>query len=451
MIRSYEQGQGAAAPLEPASTAVAGAAIGEDAAHEPQASLDSITASGERVIFHWGLGVCPEWLVPDGVDPAGGGARVYPDNETPRVLARGEQLLMTAGCVLGLRVVAVPSGPTQTSDGFAGFESGGGAGRVELAVTYSNSDGDTVTVLAAVEIQASDEVYSAEPEALHEALQLEQAAAVPVAEQDAALQALYARGLDVLSTWEMRVTGSPRLVDAAVVELTRQVLVEQDSSNYPSAMYTEAGQTYEQLPSDYPIERLSLADQGGGTLAIRAALLEHGRALGPAIATWSSGDECSAPLSEWIDYDAGTGDGDPPPYATFGLTRVQVPYGSPAEARFPAMQTGSYARGVPQGDDWSEATGVIPVITVWRVRGTNAVFELCGGDPTSEVWACLDLSVSTDDVWVTRVVPGWLEVGEAPDRAPPLRIFARQSAIPAIGLPDFGAQVRYVGVYFRRR
>lgn len=445
--RQLELPEGGGPPNLPDPTAVPTLATGTQPPHDGLRALDTLPGSGHRTIFEYGLRGGDSFLVLNG-EPADvhPGVRMYPDTDTPRIVGRMIGVPMTPGHFLGIDLVALPSGPTQRDDGSSGYEEDGRGGSVRLEVTYSNGV-DTVNSSCELAVVGSEETEAAEPAAAHESLLTSSATAIPWGlDPDADHAEKFSRGNDVTASWVLKIFGSLRPVDLVVVERGVGITVDQASAKWPTAMYAEAGQAYEEIPSDYPIEQLTSTDPGAGTNSIRRALLEHGRQLGPMIAWWGSGTEHAHSLFEWIDYDGGSGDNEAPPVEAEGTAELQVPYLVPADPRFPGWCAAHYARQVDHGDEWLDGrTGVLPVWVALYVRGDAAEYSIKSGDPMGEEWSAIELS-TTAGTWEWVLEPGWLEVGTGPEDSPVVRLYGRETTL----LPgSLGWLVRYLGVFMR--
>jgi hypothetical protein len=426
------------APALPATSMPALAVIEPDGPHQAMAALDTLVSSC-RVLAGTGLYGCSTFTTPDG-EPAEymGSPRIYFDEVTSRIGPRMYNVPLTPGHVVELRVLALPSGPTQLDQGTNDFVESGRGGTITMEVTYTNAALDTVTKTVSVSPPASVALYGAEPASCHSALSWHAAAAWPWAALPSAAD---------IEKWSMatasivvRYEGSPRVVDLAVVERPSQIVVDVESSLWPTAMYTQAGQPYAELPSDYPIERLSTLDAGGGLEAIHRALEQHGKQLGPCLAWWSSAREELNTLSSWISYD-GTGDDEAPAVSGTGSTFTNIPYSTaPPLSGLPGFMLGGYARQARDGNAWLDGrTGVLPVWLVVYSDAPTGVFQFRAGD--SE-WSAVNVAGSaTGFDWT--IAPGWIEVGVGPEDAPIGRFYCKT--------PSGTWYVRAAGCFMRKR
>jgi len=432
------------APASPPVAAVPLQATSLGVAHESLLALDTLHGASCRVLLEAGLRGGDQFLVLSGDDPTDT-VRIYPDKDTPRVVGRAYQIPLTPGHFVGLDVVALPSGPTQYTPGPSSFLPDGAGGRVEMAVTYTNSDAQTVTVTVGVDLEASIEVFAAEPAAAWASLIEKSATAIPAGplQPSAAWWERWTRGEDVLVDIVVSYIGSPRVVDLVVVERPHQIFVDTTSDRWPSAIYSQVG-PLDNPPSDYPIQQVAAADPAGGTESIRRALSSHGRELGPCLFGWSCATEHTATLDDWVSYDTGTGDDEAPPDSATGTTETLVGTDlSGATANHPAWIAGHYARQVDHGDDFLD--GRVGVLPVWvaaycRVSGGTGTYRLVTVEGWSEItWT----TASTSWAWV--VTPGWLELGTGPEDAPPVRIHRSNDDVSE------DAEIRYAGVFARVR
>ena len=428
-----------AAPVRPLSV------LEPDGPHEGLVALDTLMSASRRIVHELGLRGGDRFLVPSvtAFDP-GPSDRIYPDATTARVVARGRNLPLAPGHALGLDLVALPSGPTQVTNGSNGWEEGARVGAVRLTVTYANGV-DTITQVAEIDVVASGEPNGEPVAPYSNFLELSAIASPLPLNPSATDEEKFTRGVDVVADWILEYIGSPRPVDLAVVEVPISITVDQASARWPSAMYTEGAGPFFELPTDFPVEQIDAADPGAGSVAIRRGQLEHGRELGPLLAQWTSGTEHIGTILDWVSYDTGTGDDEAPPAGQTGTVEFLVPFEAPPFATAPGWCIGHYARQVPHGDDFFDGrTGVLPVWVTAYVRGDAAVYSLRSADPAAVQWSAIEFT-STADAWEWVVIPGWLEIGVSSEDAPILRLYARETADE----DATGALVRYLGVHFR--
>ncbi len=417
------------APALPARSMTALAVIEPDGPHQAMAALDTLVSSC-RVLAGTGMYGCSTFTTPDG-EPAeySGSPRIYWDEVTPRVVLRMGPVPLTPGHIPELRVLALPSGPTQLDTGTNDFVESGRGGTITMRVTYTNGDAETVTKEVAVSPPASQALYGAEPASCHDALSWHVAAAWPWANLPSAVDLeKWTRGADVKVTIVVSYEGSPRVVDLAVVERPAQIVVDVEASEWPTAMYTEAGQPYAELPSDYPISRLSTLDAGGGLEAIHRALEQHGKQLGPCLAWWSAAREEYGTLLAWVSYD-GTGDDEAPAVTGNSTSFRNIPFSlAPPLAGLPGFMLGGYARQARDGNAWLDGrTGVLPVWVVAWAKGTAGATQIQfrAGD---DEWSAINLEApSGPSAWGLWIAPGWVEVGVGPEDAPIGRFYAKDS------------------------
>lgn len=421
---------------------VPGEMLNPDAPHQAMRSLDTLVSSC-RVLGTWGLQGSAFFSILDGDSPVyDPGDRKYPDAETARVVLRLSSIPITPGHVVGLDVVALPSGPNQYQPLSNEWAESGRGGTVTMTVTYTNSDAETITAVAGVTPSASDRVYGAEPANGHASLETYSATATPFGLVPSAVdREKFARGGDVLVDVVVEYAGSPRVVSFAVVERPAAMVVDMGSAEWPSAMYAAGGAAYEQLPSDYPVEQLTSSDPGGGVEGLRRALEQHGLQLGPCLAWQSSGRE-GVDMLTWLDYDDGTGEDEAPPFTSSSSSFIFLPYGAAlASAQFPGFQLGGYARQARDSDEWFDGrTGVLPVWATVYAYAKEGVFQWRTG--LSE-WSAINID-ATGEAWGWFIKPGWIEVGTAPDDAPVARLLGK----------DTGAaswRWRYGGLFHRQR
>jgi hypothetical protein len=416
------------------------AVIEPDGPHQAMAALDTLVSSC-RVLAGTGLYGCSTFTLPDG-EPAtyDGSPRIYPDETTPRIGPRMYNVPLTPGHVVELRVLALPSGPTQIEGEPNYFTESGRGGTITMSVTYTNADAETVTKEVSVSPPASQALYGAEPASCHDALSWHAAVALPWKNVPSAAD---------IEKWSMATAtivisyeGSPRVVDLAVVERPSQIVVDVESSTWATAMYTQAGQPYAELPSDYPIERLSTLDAGGGLEAIHRALEQHGKQLGPCLAWWSAAREEYDTLMDWISYDGGTGDDEAPAVTGNSADWRNIPYSTaPPLSGLPGFMLGGYARQARDGNAWLDGrTGVLPVWLVAYADGaTNSAVQFRAGD---DEWSAVNVAMGAGEGWV--IAPGWIEVGVGPEDAPIGRFYARDLASGTWAC-------RAAGAFFRKR
>lgn len=427
------------APTLPASSMPPLALIEPDGPHQAQVALDTLGRSC-RVLAGTGLHGSGTFTVLDGDAFMYVGARKYPDEETPRVVARMESVPLTPGHVVELRLLALPAGPTQHELASNEFIEGGKGGTITLEVTYDNGT-DTRTVTTSIATPGSLALYGAEPAACHFAITRHAAPAWPWAALPSAVDLeKWTRGTDVTVSFVVRYIGSPRVLDLQVVERPSQIVVDTASSEWPSNMYTNAGQPYSELPSDYPITQLSSSDPGGGLTAIRRALQQHGARLGPCLAWWSSAKELAGTLPAWNSYDGGTGDDEAPPATSNNTAFRNIPYTTaPPLSGLPGFMLGGYARQSGAGNAFLDGkTGVLPVwLVVYGDGNTTATVQFRAGD---DEWSAIDVPLPGAYGW--SIAPGWIEVGIGPEDAPIGRFYAKDSAGTAWYVRDAGVFMR---------
>jgi hypothetical protein len=428
------------APSLPTSSMPALTLLEPDGPHQAQAALDTLPRAC-RVLAATGLYGSPTFTVLDGDDPVYVGARKYPDEETERVVLRMSSVPITPGHVLELRVLALPGGPMQHETGTNDFIEGGRGGSVVLTVTYANADPSSVIVTTSVSPPPSEAIYGAEPASGHDALSWHTAIAFPWAALPSAVDLeQWTRGGDVTVSFAVSYVGSPRVVDLQVVERPAEIVVDIASSEWPTAMYTGAGEPYPVLPSDYPITRISTADPGGGLDAVRRALEQHGAQLGPCLAWWTSAREKASTIMTWISYDGGTGDDEAPPVTGTSTDFRNIPYSTaPPLPQLPGFLLGGYARQARDGAAWfDEGTGVLPVWLVAYGKGdTNGSVQFRAGD---DEWAAINVPLAVGYAWA--VVPGWTEVGIGPEDAPIGRFFGIVTGVATWSVRDAGVFMR---------
>jgi hypothetical protein len=437
-------GQTLAAPVLPATSMPAQAMLEPVGPHQAQRALDTLVSSC-RVLGTWGLQGSGMFSIPAAATPTyETDPRIYPDDSTARVVLRLYRIPLTPGHVVGLDVLALPSGPTQYSPETGQWDENGRGGHVTITVTYRNADADTATGSASVTPTGSDRVFGAEPALALGALESYAVTTTPFGLiASAANREKFARGIGVLVDVVVSYTGSVRIADFAVVERPSAMIVDTTSDEWPSNMYASSGTPYADLPSEYPVEQLTTSDPGGGLEAIRRALEQHGQQLGPCLAWQSSGRE-GADILTWLGYDDGTGDDEAPAINSSSTSYVVLPYGAAlASTHFPGFQLGGYARQARDGDVFFDArTGVLPVWAVVYGRGDNATFKWQTG---LTEWSAVTLPFASGSFgWVIR--PGWVEVGTAPDDAPVARLLTKDNQIGGVI-----AGWRYAGLFFRPR
>lgn len=420
----------AGAPTIPQPRAQALEAQSRIVAHDSMRALDTLVGSGERVLLEFGLRGGNKFLIPSGTNPDSG-SRVYPDKDTPRVVGRLDSVILTPGHFIGVEILALPSGPLQVeiTDTPPDFDDDGAGGQVEIEVTYVNSDAQTVTCKAAVDLAASDQLYAAEPPNAYYAMINKKATAIPVPFIPSADHwQKWTRGFDVKASVVVRYIGSPRVIDGVIVEHKNTIVVDQADTRWPSAMYTHAGAPYIAHPGDYPVTQLNASDPGGSVAAIRRALHSHGRALGPFLFDWTSATEHIGDIEDWVSYFDGSGDDEAPAASMTGTTPTLLPWGLTSEsANNPGWSTACYARQVDHGDRFFDGrTGVLPVwFTAYvKVSAGTGTYRMRTG--ISPAWSEIYFT-TTNTSWHWKLEPGWLEVGTGPEDAPLARLWVNNS------------------------
>jgi hypothetical protein len=434
------------APSIPLPAAVPLQATSPDVPHDVLRGLDTLHGASSRVLLELGLRGGDRFLVRTGVDPTDT-VRTYPDKTTPRVVARASAIPLTPGHFVGVDVAALPSGPTQYTPGPSSFLPDGAGGRVEVEVTYTNGDAQTVTTTVTISLEPSVELYAAEPPNPWASMLYRSATAIPDGplEPTASWWERWTRGGDVTVSFVVSYIGSPRVVDLVVVERPSVIFVESTSDRWPTAVYAQGGQPLATPPSDYPIEQVTGTDPAGGTASIRRALYAHGRELGPVLVGYSCATEHVGDLDDWVSYDTGTGDDEAPPATATGTTETLVGFEllSGTGVEMPAWIVGHYARQVDHGDDFLDGrTGVLPVwvAAYCRVSGDTGTFRAVTGEGWSEI-----AFLVTSTTWGWTYTPGWLEVGTGPEDAPALRLWRVN------GDAAEDTEIRYWGIFARVR
>jgi hypothetical protein len=431
------------APELPAPSMPALAMLEPEAPHLAMRSLDTLVSSC-RVLGTWGLQGSAAFAVPDGDSPEyDPGDRIYPDEDTPRTVLRLYAIPITPGHVVGLDVLALPSGPTQYQPTTDEWKESGRGGQIRALVTYYNSDAETVDASAVVTPSASVDIYGAEPASHHDNIETYSATANPFGFVPSMVdRQKFARGGDVLVDVVLTYTGSPRGVDVAIVERPAALVVDQADSEWPSAMYSAGGEPYESLPSEFPVTSVSSSDPGGGLTAVRRALEQHGRQLGPCLAWMTSARESAGSMLSWLSYDDGTGDDEAPAVTSISSTFEQLPFlAPPPTAQSPGFQLGNYARQARDCDEFLDGrTGVLPVWATIYADATAGQFQWRVG---VDEWSSINLEV-TGAAWDWFIVPGWVEVGVSPDQSFIARLLGRDSLGSLWGW-------RYAGLFFRQR
>jgi hypothetical protein len=428
-------------PHQPPSEAVPLQATDRGPLHRASKALDTLPPSGARVLFEWGLQGSSKFLVADAV-PYGGGAQVYPDLDTPRVVARLEGVPLTAGHFVGCRLTAIPSGPSVFLE-LALFEYVGAGGSVIVEVTYTNSDAQSVTSTFELDCPASQLLYAQEAPNPYAAMFTREGVAFPTPLNPSVAEwQKWSRGGDVLASVVVKEVGAPRIVDATIVEMPREIVVDRADSVWPTCMYSHASLPYQQTPSDYPIEQLSSTDPGGGFTALRRALYSHGRQLGPFLFGYTFTRSHEFPLAEWVSYDGGTGDDEGPPCTVNGTTPTSCPFATTTPGdHVPGWDLSHYARQVDHGDQFLDGrVGVLPVWVYARCKVSAGVgtFEL----RTDGVgWSAITWKTAST-TWADVLTPGWLETGIGPEDAKKARLWISNS-----GAND--TSIRYLAVFFR--
>lgn len=405
------------------------AAGGDDAfattPHAVQLGADSQPGTAQRVLGHVSLSGATHWLVPDG-DATTSASRVYPDKSTPRTLSRASSLPLSPGCLVGIHVVAAPSGPCQRSDGEGGFEEDASVGIVRARVTYREPLGTTIEAEAVVAIPPSGEALNAEPSDVFTSLLLLEALAEPeIADDDLAAWSLWL-GVDVVADIELELVGSPRPVDIAIVEVARAVVVPNTIADpWPVAMYCdENGTPFEQPATTWPLVSLDASlDKSLGVLALAEAIASHGDRLGPVLWWWSAGEgaEGTGTLADWI------ADGGAPPLVLDANVWLHVATGEWSESdQMPGALAASHASAVVRSGEEALGlrTGTLPVWIAarFRVAGTGSA-ELRVSTSDWDAYVLTRSSMSFG--WA--VAAGHIEVGASPETATTLRAYMRSS------------------------
>lgn len=421
-------------PIVPEPTASALELIDIDTPHDTLLALDTFVAS-RRVLARLGLDGGKRFVVPDGTSPTSG-SQVYPDNTTPRVALRLEHVELTPGSLVRMDVLWAPAGPTQRSDGGGGWELDEVAGSVRATITYRSPDAEENEAIITLEAEPSEEPNGAEPGNVIGSLARATKLAVPtIIDDDPAEWSKWTRPgveCDVV----LEVIGSPRIVDVALVEQPWSTTSEL-ADEWAGPLYgDDDGNPHPQPIHEWPQTQASTDDRGDGIVAIAEAIATHGDQLGPVLVAWSSANEGDS-LADWQTDDEAV------PFIATGTSQQQLVSGEELSSTSSAWATGSHGAPLVQsGDDaLARRTAVLPV-WIWaymRVAGTGTGYLRVA---TSD-WDSYTLE-TTSLAWEAKRVPGWLEVGTAPEDQRQLRAHAYAS----VGGLD--VETRYVLIQRRR-
>lgn len=410
-------------PTVPDPIAVPLAQTSADVPHQQLLACDTIVGHGRRVLWMLDMQGATNFLVPDGEDTESG-TRIYPDQDTPRVVGR-VQAELSPGSLVQLHVLAAPSGPTQLAETPSEFVPDHGGGTVRAVITYTSADGlETKEVVALVPIPKSLLAFGAEP--TNVVMAATRGSSMPLPGPLIPNEEEWAKWLGAGVRLEARIEyiGSPRVLECALLE--RPVSVYADvADDWPTALYVDSsGDPLGAPASEYAIVQASLLDKGYGTHAIEEAIVAHGDLLGPVLWTWSSATEHLHDLQEWISYDTGaTGDDEAPAFTVEGDVPAKLPTSS-------GWSTAGHGPTIEQsGEEMLDLrTGVLPVWIAawWKVSASphEGVLEVGSSD-----WDRVQLTTdSTDYVW--SIVPAFLEVGSNPedDRRPTATLCTNNAA-----------------------
>ena len=405
--------------------------------HAAARGTDSILASGRRVLARYGLRGDSEWkLVPDGSDPTSG-SQIYPTSDTARVVMRATEIPLTPGYLVRLDVLALPSGPTQQSDGLGGYELDVALGQVIAYVTYRSPDGLVEhDVEAAIDIPASAAPFAAEPDGAVAAALTRTVVAVPQVVDAGPEQWAEWSAVGVEVDIRVEVVGACRVIDLALVEQPARVVCSLDDA-WPSPLYADGlGAAWAQPITSWPQTQISADDKGGGVVALAEGVAAHGDLLGPVLWSWSSGSEGDT-LANWLAAN------EAPAFTSSGTTARHVPTSSSSPGDLPAALTGCQGATLLQsGDDaLGRRTGVQPVwiAAYMRISGTGTAYLRV---ETSDLDSYTLETTSLVFEWVR--VAGWLEVGASPEDSREIRAWLDAS------VGGINGEVRYIQISRRQ-
>jgi hypothetical protein len=263
--------------------------------HQQFLAQDRILGSGRRILLRAGLaGSATEWRVPTS-DPEGTGLETHPQATDEYTVARATQVPLTPGHVLRLYVAYLPAGMTQTFDAGEGEWVGSGSqGSLKLTTTWRAQGGWELTSTTQIPLAGSGLTDGAPPGSAGGQWVAARTASQRIVPGDIQTVLTYERHSAPGSTVDLELehVGSPRIIDACVVEEPLEAAREISRNTWtPAHLYTANASPLTRYPARYPVREVSADDPALGTETLQEVTREIGKQLGPALWSWSSANE----------------------------------------------------------------------------------------------------------------------------------------------------------------
>lgn len=341
--------------------------------HQMLKAQDRPVKASARILMSYGLAGETSWRHGDadisGIDTAdlysvGEGVLSYSVPFPPLTLERElhavEDVPITPGCVLELRVVAISAGAT-----FGTYQSGGAdepvntgtSGAIRMDVDWASGDGSsTDSVATTIEFPGESAASGslADSEAAVWGAMVERSATnrpSSLAVSKSGISTWSATGTTVSIT--LTAVGNVRIVDAAVVEVPAFYGRDDGIPVGPAHPYGDTGSQLASFPDEYPIEGPSSGDRRFGAQHTLNVAARHELDLGPALFSWTAVREglYRAP-SAWSPFSS------PPtmteePWVVDGTTETtlgEADTGTSSTAPRVSVAAGAYGRQSDTGD-----------------------------------------------------------------------------------------------------
>jgi hypothetical protein len=342
--------------------------------------------------YHTG-GLTAGWPVPDAA-PSGSS---HPDNSTWRTMQRSI-VVVAPGADLECRMIALPSGGEDTTDGYDGA--------VRFGAKYDNGANSDSITYRQVPIPVSPEANGAVGTSdswdwfnLHHAMVGKYRPGAP----SALLNATRTKWSEFsTATMQLDVRAGARVLCANITELPGNHVHEHDSDVATVHAYRENGQPTKH-PQESQADGATYEERRYGTHRMLDVAERQSERLGPILWTWTAHTE---QLTEPSDSEAD-------PFVSTGTSFVSV-FDSSVTA-WSADEPGfsvcaSYARRDKEHATLPRA-GAIPVLV--RVRHETTVGGTVRIQVSARSWLDVDLPVTTGYEWT--LAAGFLESDPAPD------------------------------------
>lgn len=330
----------------------------------------------------------------------------YPFASNERELIEVDGVPLTPGCVLDVRLVALPSGPCWEFQGTGDPTYQGAQGSIRIDVVWDDgTTTDTTTVTIDVPGDTSDTGYPDDLAGnIWKTMRDFSRTIMPGGFTNTKGEATQWSQSGVTAKITVTAVGNPRVMDLCVYEKPLTISRENGSPAGPAHIYSSGATPLTALPDDYPIDGESTGDIRFGAQYALDVARQHEVDLGPALFTWTSEREGYGSREYW----AGT---DTP--AIFDGTSEWVLGESAAgtdtdDARF-GVGCGAYGRQHATSDPLRvmAENGVCPIIfgVYWSVEGGTGTIRLASAD-YSELELSTTSTTYTWDSGITHLAVG---------------------------------------------